>query len=265
MAKQPMYQTIAEDIRRQIESCELARGAQLPTEETLGAKYKASRNTVRDAIKRLVVQGFLETRPGQGTFVTTEIDPFVTTLTTDAKTGFGGGDGATYLSQVRAEHRRPQVTTPEVKVENPPEEVTNRLRLAPGSQVVSRQQERYIDAIPWQRQKSFYPWRFIEFGATKLLMAEDIKPGAIQYLADTIGIRQIGYRDWITARLPNDDEQRFFGVGHDATMFVIFRTAFDEDKKPIRLTVTVSPADRNQFIVDVGDDLPDPQYQEEPG
>jgi GntR family transcriptional regulator len=265
MAKQPMYQKIAEDIRGQIESGELARGAQLSTEEALGAKYEASRNTVRDAIKRLTVQGFLETRPGQGTFVMHEIDPFVTVLNTEASTGFGGGDGAQYLSQVRAGHREPRATVPEVKVEKPPEEVTSRLRLPPGSQVVSRYQERYIDEIPWQRQKTFYLWEFIEKGATMLLTATDIEEGAVRYLADTIGVRQIGYRDWITARLPDGDEQRFFSVGHDATMFVIFRTAFDENKKPMRLTVTVSPADRNQFIVNVGEGLPEPQYDKVPG
>ena len=42
-------------------------------------------------------------------------------------------------------------------------------------------------------------------------------------------------------------------------MFVIFRTGFDQDKKPMRVTVTIFPADRNQFIVDFGD-VPDPQY-----
>jgi GntR family transcriptional regulator len=49
-------------------------------------------------------------------------------------------------------------------------------------------------------------------------------------------------------------------VGHEVTMFEIFHTAFDQDKVPMRVTVTVFPTDRNQFIVDVGDDLPDHQY-----
>jgi hypothetical protein len=43
---------------------------------------------------------------------------------------------------------------------------------------------------------------------------------------------------------------------------VIFRTAFDQTKTPMRLTVTVFPTDRNQFIVNVGDDLPEPRYGE---
>jgi GntR family transcriptional regulator len=264
MAQQPMYQQIAEDLRRQIDSGTLARGSQLPTEEKLGERYDASRNTIRDAIKRLIALGLVETRPGQGTFVTPKIDPFVTTLSPDPVTGRGGGEGGAYLSQVSQGHRTPYVTIPKVEVQTPSEEVAKRLRIGPASQVVSRHEARYLDDIPWSLQTSFYPMEFILQGATRLLIAEDISEGAVSYLGESLGIRQAGYRDWITARPPDDHEQRFFGISHDLTVFELFRTAFDQNKKPMRVTVTVYPTDRNQFIVNEGD-VPDPQYDEEPG
>ena len=65
----PMYRRIADDLREQIESGELEPGQQLRTEFELREHYKASRNTVRDAIKWLTTLGLVETRPGQGTFV----------------------------------------------------------------------------------------------------------------------------------------------------------------------------------------------------
>ena len=40
-------------------------------------------------------------------------------------------------------------------------------------------------------------------------------------------------------------------------MYEIFRTAFDGNKNPMRLTVTVYPADRNQFVTNVGQ-VPEP-------
>ena len=55
-----------------------------------------------------------------------------------------------------------------------------------------------------------------------------------------------------TARAPDQSGQKFFGLTHDATVFEIFRTAFDQAGKPIRVTVTVCPADRNQSIINVG-------------
>jgi GntR family transcriptional regulator len=265
MAQQPMYQQIADDLRKQIDSGVLPRGSQLPTELELREKYDASRNTVRDAIKRLTGQGLVETRPGQGTFVTIKVDPFVTVLTADPKVGFGGGEGATYLTQVSAEDRKPFATTPKVEVQTPPAVITGRLRVSPTTQVVSRHQERYIDDLPWSLQTSFYPMEFITRGATRLLMAEDIAEGTVRYLAEILGLRQIGYRDWITARSPDDNEQKFFGLSYDSTVFEIFRTAFDQNKTPMRVTVTILPADRNQFIVHVGDNLPDPEYNREPG
>jgi GntR family transcriptional regulator len=263
MAQKPMYQQIADDLQQQIDSGALVRGSRLPTELELRAQHNASRNTVRDAIKRLAGQGLIETKPGQGTFVTRKIDPFVTKLTADPKTGLGG-DTATYLSTVSQAHRVPSFSTPKVEVLEPPPQVARRLRIARGTQVVSRRRERSIDGIPWSLETSYYPMRFIADGAPRLLMAAEIPEGTVQYLGDTLHVHQVGYRDWITARLPDVAELTFFEVGHDATMFEVFRTAFDEAGNPMRLTVMVFPVDRNQFIVDVGDDLPDPRYDEDP-
>lgn len=260
---QPMYQQIADDLRKKIDSGAFERGSQLPTELELREQYGASRNTVRDAIKRLTSLNLVETRPGQGTFVTLRAEPFVTVLTGDPRSGDGGDEGASYLSQVNATHRKPSESKPKVEVQTPPEEVTKRLRVPADTQVVSRHQERYVDDVPWSLQTSFYPMDFINKGATRLLMAEDLEGGTVRYLAEVIGLTQIGYRDWITARSPDAIEQNFFKISHGAQVFEVFRTAFDQYKTPMRVTVTIFPTDRNQFIVNVGDGLPGPQYGDE--
>lgn len=256
---QPLYRSIAESLRTQIREGDLAPGDKLPTEGELSEKYEASRNTVREAIRRLTDEGLLESRLGQGTYVTRKVDPFVTVLTSDPRTGFGGGDTAQYLSQVRDEHREPANSVPKVEVIEAKGDrsfVAARLGIPVGSQVVSRSQERYIDGVPWSLQTSFYLWDFITKGATQLLMAQDIEDGSVRYLADTIGVRQTGYRDWITGRLASEPEQAFFGIGHNAFVFAVSRIAYDQNDVPMRLTVTIYPADRNQFVVNVGNDLP---------
>jgi GntR family transcriptional regulator len=238
-------------------------GDRLPTEIELSEAYQVSRNTIREAIRRLTSQGLVETRQGQGTFVTRKIDPFVTYLSppTNPANAVASVDPqqATYLSEVSERPRGATHTVPDVRMKVPELEVGNRLRLEPDVQVVCRHQMRYIDGIPWSLQTTFYPMELVTAGATSLLMAQDIKGGAVRYLADTLDIRQEGYRDWITARNPDKNEQEFFGIAHDATVFVIFRTGFDQHKRPMRVTVTIFPADRNQFIVDSGE-VPDPQY-----
>jgi GntR family transcriptional regulator len=254
VASQPMYQQIAEALRSQIESGALEPGQQLPTELELRERYDASRNTVRDAIKRLISLGLVETRPGQGTFVTRRIDPFVTVLTQEAGTGLGGGEGATYLSQVARDKRSPRVGGLKVELQAAPQEIRQRLEIAEGEQVVLRHEERFIDEIRWSLQTSYYPLSFVTDGkASRLLMAQNIEEGTVQYLEDVMGLKQSSYQDWITARSPNEGEQTFFDIAHDGTVFEVFRTAYDQAGRPMRVTVTIFPADRNQFIVNVGD------------
>ena len=253
---QPMYKLIADDLRSKVKDGRLAPNDKLPTEGDLSQQYEASRNTVREAIRRLTDEGLLESRPGQGTFVARSIDPFVTVLTADPKTGFGGGETVAYLSEVRNVHREPTTSVPRVEVVPADAPVAGLLDVPTGTQVVSRTQDRYIDGIPWSKQTSFYLMDFITKGATKLLMAMDIEDGAVRYLDKEIGIRQTGYRDWITGRLATEEEQTFFGIGHNAAIFVDSRVAFDQNNAPMRLTVTIFPVDRNQFIVNVGPNVP---------
>jgi GntR family transcriptional regulator len=253
---EPIYRQIAEDLRHQIETGELRPGEQLRTEIELRDKYSASRNTIRDAIKLLVTRGLIETRPGQGTFVVETIVPFVTTLTGDPAAA-GSGEGNTYTKEVAARRRRTTVTLPEVGIHQAvsPVPATSELQLPEGAMVVSRHQRCFIDDIPWSLQTSFYPMSLIERGATQLIQAGDIGEGTVLYLRETLGIKQVGYRDTITVRAPHNVEAGFFKLPDDGRISIIEtrRTAFDEQGAPVRLTVSVYPADRNQFAVNVGE------------
>jgi GntR family transcriptional regulator len=256
----PMYRVIAEELRQEIESGALEPGSQLPTEFELRDRFSASRNTIRDAVKSLVALGLVVTRPGQGTFVTQQIDPFVTTLSAEAETGFGGGENAAYLSEVSRSHRQPFIGEPRVEIQVASGEIANRLRVAEGTQLISRHQQRFINSTPWSLQTTFYPMKFVLEGAPKLLEAINIPQGTVQYLQEMLGLKQIGYRDWITVRAPDTTEMTFFRIPGDGRVpvFEIFRTAFDQSGDPMRVTVSVFPADRNQYIVNVGE-LPEPQ------
>lgn len=194
--RQPLYHQIAEALQEKIESGQLKRGSQLPTELELRDMYSASRNTIRDAIKRLTSQGLVETRQGQGTYVTRMIDPFVTLRSPDPEIGVSGAgeESATYLSKVDEQHPKAQASPPKIEVMSCPREIALRLRITPGDQVISRHQVRYIDEIPWLLQTSFYPMQLFTDGASRLLMAENIEEGTVKYLAETLHLKQVGYR-----------------------------------------------------------------------
>ena len=262
----PMYRQIAEDLRTQIESGGLQPGQQLRTELELRDHYEASRNTVRDAIKWLISLGLVETRPGQGTFVVQKIDPFVTRLTGDPKTGVGGDKGASYRSEVSEKNREPKSSPVQVEIQEPSDDIADALRVPKDAEVISRHERRFIDGTPWSMQTSYYPTEFADRGAERLRSARNIPEGTVEYLADRLHIRQFGYRDWITVRAPNPNEADFFKLPSDGRvpMYEITRTAYDGNGQPMRVTVTVYPTDRNQFIVDVGE-VPEMLQPEEPG
>jgi GntR family transcriptional regulator len=138
------------------------------------------------------------------------------------------------------------------------------LKIDKGAEVISRHERRFIDGTPWSMQTSYYPMEFADRGAERLRRARNIDEGTVQYLGDTLHIRQVGYRDRITVRAPNPNEAEFFKLPSDGRvpMYEITRTAFDGNGQPMRVTVAVYPADRNQFIVNVGA-VPEPQENPE--
>lgn len=264
MAQQtPRYQEIADELRREIESGELQRESQLPTEIELQKRFGASRNTVRDAVKVLVAERLLETRGREGTFVTKAHVPFVTTLSTDPKTGLSGigEEGSTYPTLVLQQDRQAGAGDPEVQVRECPPQIASRLKITEKEFVVSRHQQRYIDEVLWSLQTSYYPMKWVEKGATGLLTPKDIGEGAVEYLSNSIALRQNSYRDQLWARQPNDREKELFNLTINHMVIEVYRTSFAEDGTPIRVTVTVYPADRNQIVYDVGDV---PEHPEEP-
>jgi GntR family transcriptional regulator len=254
MGNNPLYRQIAEDLRAQIESGDLRPGQQLRTEADLMEHYKASRNTVRDAIKWLINLGLVETKPGQGTFVPKKVNPYVTTLSAD-RTGLGTDEGVRKRDEVIKQKRVLTTSPVQVEIQANKEEIAAALRLKPDSEVISRHERRFIDGTPWSMQTSYYPMEFADRGAEKLRSARNIDEGTVQYLKDSLGIFQKSYRDWIIVRAPNPTEADFFSLPSDGriSMFEITRTAFDGNQWPMRVTVTVYPVDRSQFIVNSGD------------
>jgi GntR family transcriptional regulator len=243
---EPLYRRIAEELRTQIESGRLEPG-QMLTELELRERYDASRNTVRDAVKWLTSRGLVEARTGQGTFVTRPIDPFVTLLSAER-------EDVRFKSEGLAGRRTPLDSSVRVEIQEADEEIAATLHLDPGSVVVSRQARRFIDDTPWSLQTSFYPIQLTELGASRLLGTRDIEEGALAYLKDVLGLQEMGYQDLIRIRPPDRTEGVFFGLPDDGRISVIavLRTGYAQHGEPLRATIRIFPADRNQLLIRSG-------------
>jgi GntR family transcriptional regulator len=253
-----LYELIADDLRDKIKSGKLAAGSQLSPEPKLQEEYserpefsssKVSRNTIRDAIAILVLEGLVEKRAGQGTFVVEKIDPFVTMISNDPV----ARESLAYQSEVTRRGRTSYETEPRVEIQFSSE--APELQLGDDQQVISRYQRRYIDRKPYSLQTSWYPRHYVQDGAERLDDAGEIEQGAVAYIEQTIGVKQGGWRERLRVRVANAEESAFFGLTAKPGAQVIEarRTAFNTDREPMRLTVTVYAADRNEFSYQAGE------------
>ncbi|HEY0542169.1 MAG TPA: GntR family transcriptional regulator [Actinoallomurus sp.] len=245
------HQVIAEDLRKKIYSGEYAPGSQLPTEPQLEAHYRASRNTVRVAVNNLVSEGLIQVNRGLGMYVPDSLIPF-RVLLSEEEGGRGRHPGVdSYRAGVLVTGRRPEVRNFTATIEYPSAEIAGLLEISEDEQVAVRGSQRYIDDDPYSMQRSYYPMDIAR--GTELESRNGIARGTIEVLRE-LGYEQVGTRDNIRARMPTPEERSFFQVGLGVPVFVVYRMAYASAyERPIRLTVTVYPADRNQLSYDDGD------------
>jgi GntR family transcriptional regulator len=240
----PMHRRIAEDLRKQIESGKLEPGQQLPTEQELREQYDASRNTVRDAVKWLTCLGLAESRPGQGTFVADRVEPFVTTLVSDARTAWDGVADSGYLSKLEESGMKPSSGPVQVEIHETTEEIVVGVWVSRGSEVISRHERRFIDSPPpWSMQGSFYPMGFADREAERTRSSYSAYEGMWRYLVSVLCAHQDDSRDRITVRAPNESETGLFKLSRasQATVPRILSTAFDQPDRPSHPCGSSSP------------------------
>ncbi|MBB4745391.1 GntR family transcriptional regulator [Actinoplanes octamycinicus] len=240
------YREIADDLRRKINSGDLPAGAKLPTETDLCQAYGASRNTIREAIKLLVTRHLVKKTPGSGTFVLEPVSPWVHTISEDPNTGFGGGEGRSWMAEVESRGRVPSMSEVDVQIVQPSPEVAEALGLevpqtadARKVRVIKRSQELFVDGSPSHLQTTYYP-DLRKQGAEEL-EGEDLPDGMLAYLSRTLGIKQVGWIDRFELRQATEAEEAFFHLRDDAPRSVLEqrRRSYDQAQRPFRLTVTV--------------------------
>jgi GntR family transcriptional regulator len=238
------YARIAEDLRGKITSRDIEPGGQLPSELELRDQYKASRNTVLDAIKKLKDEGLVETRPGQGWFARVRIVPFVNSL--------DGGDGAA-IEQARARNRIPRATPPAVNLQVAPPDMAERLRVPTGTSMIVRRQAWFLDDMAWKLQAVWCSRALFDEGAHRLLLADDISEGLGAYLHESLGLRPAAATFYFQPRRPTAEESGFFGFpaeGDVPYVMELIRTAStqgDSGPRPLYTAVGTYAGDRNQF------------------
>ncbi|WP_343750692.1 FadR/GntR family transcriptional regulator [Lentibacillus halophilus] len=71
LPKQKVYHGILQELRNYIEANHLQPGDKLPSERVLSEQLQAGRSSIREALRAMELLGLIETRHGEGTFLST--------------------------------------------------------------------------------------------------------------------------------------------------------------------------------------------------
>jgi DNA-binding FadR family transcriptional regulator len=97
--KTRVYEEIVVKVKHMIEKGRLHSGDQLPSERELAEVFNVSRSSVREALRSLETQGYLESRQGDGTYIARQpVESLVNPLATVI---FSEKDGQMELFEMR--------------------------------------------------------------------------------------------------------------------------------------------------------------------
>jgi len=160
--KSLLYARVETVLANEISDGELKVGDQLPTEDSLVARFGVSRITVRRAIQNLVSRGLVEIRRGKGTFVAA---PKITQELT-ALSGF--------VEDMHALGRKPTARVIGKEIVAADATVASQLALTKGERVVRIRRVRLADGIPLSFDETFLPLEIGKKVITNNLKVEPI-------------------------------------------------------------------------------------------
>ncbi|WP_150237076.1 GntR family transcriptional regulator [Nocardiopsis quinghaiensis] len=142
MARRPRYLWLAEQLREPILNGEMPPGTRLPSRTRLARSYRVSEQISRTALRLLVTEGLVESRPGSGYFVRTVPEVF-RICRTDSSSGSGLGQ----LSREEIGTEQEQCSSP----------LSSRLRLREGDPVYRTTSRGLSSRMPITLHRSWEP------------------------------------------------------------------------------------------------------------
>ena len=216
-ADAPLYSRVEAVLASEIADGALKVGDQLPTEDSLIARFEVSRITVRRAIQNLVSRGLVEIRRGKGTFVAA---PKITQELTELS-GF--------VEDMRALGRRPTARVIGKEIVTADTTVARHLALTKGEHVVRIRRVRLADGVPLSFDETYLP---VEIG--KRIMTNNLKVEPIFTLLERkydVPLVEAEYK--LEAVAAEAEVAAALRVKQGSPIFRIERTSYSTGNRPV--------------------------------
>lgn len=225
---EPPYQRIATELRSRITVGEWGVGEKLPSRAQLAREYEVGTNVVQKAVERLIIEGLLEGRSGSGTFVRRPRKRIVL-----VRSRHGERRGSPFRADLEERgydatwDAHSQARTPA------PDDIAERLAIAPGDLCVRTDYEFFADGRPVQTSVSWEPMAIT--GATPIVLPE-MGPLAGRGVVERM--RSIGVRIGDAVEIPSPGratqaQANLLGISVGSLVQCIERTYYDTDGRPV--------------------------------
>ena len=231
----PKYIQIYEWVRHMIRDGRLKVGDRIPTEPDLARRFNSSRMTVRKAIDPLVLEGMVERRQGQGSFV---VSNDIVKLTYDPSRPIRFSHD---MAQVGLAHRHEVL---KVKVIKADKRLQQYLNLAEGARVILINMVLYADGKPMIIENNYFSHEdFHE------MLKMDLSVPPLQLLADEFKIEVKKVKQYISAVCAGKNEMKLFGVDYPVPCIFLEWISCDENSLPISVSLCHYRGDAFKFKI----------------
>lgn len=226
----PLWAQLLNDLRRRLASGEFT--SRFPTDAELVETYSVSRQTVREAVRRLTADGLLDRRQGQGTVVRSP--------------EFRQPLGSLYsLFRVIEAEGVPQTSIVSVLDEREESEIAKQLDLEPASRLVYLERVRLAGGRPLALDRAWLPADI----ARPLLGADFSRTALYDELAKLCGIQLTGGSEQIRPVVPTPAERALLQMGRGEAAFAIERRTFVGDRAA-EYRCSIVRGDRYGFVAE---------------
>lgn len=238
------YQEIANFLREQILSGELAPGEKLPSENTLAADFHCTRKTAARAIEQLRSEGLIITTQGAQSRVRAR--PRIFYLATGENFRDRQATGKPNdIAEAEAQGYSSTNDLLDFGERPATAEVAKRLGVEVGAPVVMRYQLNRVDGEPMKAMRCYYRLdfaagttlaepRLIGRGVSSLIEAEDgpFRRTIAKFVED------------IELRMPRPDEAQLLAIPPGVPVARVLRTMYDDSGAPLEVLDSLLPGDR---------------------
>ncbi|GEL06745.1 GntR family transcriptional regulator [Salisediminibacterium halotolerans] len=228
----PIYFQLVEKIQKEIEQAILKPGDVLPSEREYADTYDISRMTVRQAITKLVNDGYVHRKKGTGTFVNeSKIDQPLQGLTS-------------FTEDMRERGFVPSNRMLSFQVREASDYIAGKLNIALGAQVYEIERIRLADDQPMALETTWVPCDVIT-GLTE----EVIYDSLYNYIESKLGLAIGSASQVIESSIVNEREMNLLSLPEGAPVLLIERMTFLADGRPFEFVKSRYRADRYRFRI----------------